>query len=862
MTCSLHETALRYANARRWSVFPLAPRTKIPLIGERDGGHGCLDATADLYEITLWWRHQPNANIGIATGPASGIFVLDVDVKVPKGGGIPGPQALKELERRFGELPATLTAGTGGGGEHRYFRWPEGYDLRNRATIKIDGVRTSLDSRAQGGYVAAPPSIHPDGGVYRWIGDAVDPADAPTWLLDLLAPVKATPGVYVPPVRPAAEGRLAAYGRNALDGACADIAGCGEGSRHDLIRNKALWIGRLIAGGCVGHGEAVTALQAAGEATGKDAREVAKCIAWGVDKGAGEPYRPPERDLAPRVVRAAQEWTETPPEGRFADEGAPEHGDEAPAPEDGPPVDESAPPDPTPNGVDRYRCSDVGNATRFHDRFGRDVRWCSATPGEGLLTWDGARWKADVMRKVGGLAQAVALDVVADAQAAWAEVQRLEDMASGKIPPEDPMTLASRTKAAKKRAKAVDGWAKSTEMSPRLKAMIEVALPGIALRHEDLDADQYLFNTATGTVDLRHGLLYPPRREDRITKIGGAAARPASTGCPLWIAFLMRIMGADKDPESEATKRAGEMVAFLQRCLGYSLTGSTKEQCMFILYGHGANGKSTFLDVVRAVWGEYGVHARAETFMRDARKSSIPNDIAALFGSRLITASEPEQGDQLNTSLMKEMTGDSAMTARFLNREFFTFMPTFKVFLATNHRPVIKDTGHGTWRRPILIPFTVTIPEGERDKDLTRKLMEEKDAILAWAVQGCGEWMFGDESIGRKPGLGVPAFVSEAIEDYRRDMDILAEFLAERCVVHVDERVTNTDIYKAFAGWQKDNGEQPRSHRWFTRALMDRGYKREDRRDLGCRWEGLGLRRDQRPVQGPPPRHPDDPFYQ
>lgn len=333
---SLMEAALRYADLGL-AVFPLAPEGKIPLVSRADGGRGCLDATTDMLTIARFWRDHPRANIGIATGPASRVFVLDVDAHEPKGGGMTGPAALAELERRHGALPPTLTGGTGGGGEHRYFRWPAGRELRNRARIKIDGVATALDSRAEGGYVAAPPSVHPNGAVYRWAPGVTEIAEAPGWLLDLLCPSRATASgpelarPYIPPaVGGTGDARHVAYGRSALDGACSDILAASEGQRHDVIRNKALWIFRCVAGGLLGHAEAEAALLTAGEATGKDPREVARAVEWGREKGLAEPYVPQDREMAPRVIRGPSAWDQGPPPGMYDDEPPPDDGWEAP----------------------------------------------------------------------------------------------------------------------------------------------------------------------------------------------------------------------------------------------------------------------------------------------------------------------------------------------------------------------------------------------------------------------------------------------------------------------------------------------------------------------------------------------------
>lgn len=402
---SFRETALRYAD-RGWPVFCLQPHGKVPLSGEDTGRHGCLDATTDMLAVSRWWRDHPDANIGIACGPVGGIFVLDVDVKPPKvkegdPPGIPGPAALAELERRHGALPPTLTAGTGGGGEHRYFRWPVDVPIRNRARIRIDGAATGLDCRGEGGYVAAPPSIHPDGGVYRWWDPAVPVAEAPRWLLDLLAPVATSAptiaAVWAQPERGAAAERLTAYGRTALDGAYQDILGAGEGNRHDVIRNKSLWLAKLAAGGCIGWAEAEAALIAAGDATGKDPREVRRAVQWGYDKGSKEPYRPEDREIAPRVYRGPG-WEDGPPGMPEDDPGPGAEGWtwQPPSDDDMPPIEgfapgeASAPVSPTRPSLARLHAEDAAQGSSIIAEVGDILETAYDTKAERAAACRGA----------------------------------------------------------------------------------------------------------------------------------------------------------------------------------------------------------------------------------------------------------------------------------------------------------------------------------------------------------------------------------------------------------------------------------------------------------------------------------------
>lgn len=762
--------AMTYAEKKGWHVFPLRPREKVPATA-----HGFKDASNDTDAIRDAWG-ETEFNIGLACGPASGVFVLDVDAGVPKGGGIPGPEALARLEAQHGELPPTLKVLTGGAGWHLYFRWPEGRALRNRARILLDGERTGLDARAEGGYVVLPPSIHPEtGDAYRWQRDRPEILDAPLWLLNLLDPPKverpappAAPEASKETPAPSPQG-LERYAAKALQNAAERIASAPEGDRHLAIFRQAAALGELVSGGVIDEADAYRVCMEAGLALGKSRSEVERTVRDGIEKGK----------LQPRVP------TPTPRA--------------------------SMPALPPPSN---YRPTDAGNADRMADRFGERVRWSEGVQGDGYLIWDGLRWAPDTMRQVDRITRLVAEDVVAHADVLDQTLRAA--MASASDPP--TAAEARRINELRQEARVWAAWSRQSEMVGHLKAMQTVVRERIAVRQELLDADVWALNTQTGIVDLTTGASRPHDREAMHTKIAGAGPHGE---CPTWLAFLTRIMGGDAD-----------MVGFLQRVVGYCLSGSTREQCIFILYGNGSNGKSTFLDTLRAVLGDYVMHARADTFMRDPRGGGIPNDVAALRGARVVTASEPEQGEQLDESLVKEMTGDAAITARFMRGEFFTFTPRFKVLLATNHRPVIRGTDHGIWRRIRLVPFTETIAEAEKDRELPTKLLAERDGILAWAVDGCLAW--------QRIGLAPPDAVQVATEDYRTDMDVLGEFMSEMCIRA--GVVKNLDLYEAFSKWQLANGEKPRSHRWLTRALQDRGFKQHANRANGRKWDGLSLR--------------------
>ena len=264
------------------------------------------------------------------------------------------------------------------------------------------------------------------------------------------------------------------------------------------------------------------------------------------------------------------------------------------------------------------------------------------------------------------------------------------------------------------------------------------------------DQPPWLLNVLNGTVDLHTGILHEHRREDLLTKLAPVVYDPDAT-CPRWEAFLMRIMGDNV-----------ELVAFLQRAAGYALTGDTREEVIFILYGTGANGKSTFLEVLRALLEDYARQADFTTFLA-RRSDGVRNDVARLAGARFVTAVEAASGRRLDEALIKQLTGRDPVPARFLYQEYFEYYPEFKLFLATNHKPVIQGADEGIWRRIRLIPFAVTIPAAEQDRTLRATLRSELPGILNWAIQGCLAW--------QREGLGEAEAIQQATAAYRTEMD-------------------------------------------------------------------------------------------
>lgn len=424
--------------------------------------------------------------------------------------------------------------------------------------------------------------------------------------------------------------------------------------------------------------------------------------------------------------------------------------------------------------------TDIGNAERMLDRHGAELRYVPAW--KSWLVWDGRRWARDETLEVHRRAK----DSV---RSMWAELNTIDD------------------------AKERGAWAQhavQSESDGKIRATISraAAEPGVAVAPNDLDADPWLLTVMNGTLDLRTGQLAPHSRDTLATKLVPIAF-DAEARCDRWEAFLRRVLGDN-----------AEMISFLQRAVGYSLTGNTGERILLFLYGMGANGKSTFLEVLRAVTGEYSAQADFATFLE--KKGDGPrNDVARLFGARVVTSSEVGEGKRLNESLVKTLTGNDTVSARFLYAEAFEFRPAFKLWLAANHRPVIRGTDNAIWERVRLVPFTVQIPEAERDKTLLDALKGELSGILSWAVAGCLLW--------QRDGLGAPAEVRAATAEYRRDSDILGIFLEESCELGDGLATPASELYVAYRRWAQEGGEYEMSQTTFGRRLTDRGLTPETR---------------------------------
>jgi putative DNA primase/helicase len=370
--------------------------------------------------------------------------------------------------------------------------------------------------------------------------------------------------------------------------------------------------------------------------------------------------------------------------------------------------------------------------------------------------------------------------------------------------------------AALKRLQRVQKWALQSEDARKLNAMIALATsePTIPVLPEHLDRDPFLLNVQNGTIDLRTGKLREHRREDLLTKIAPVTYDEGAT-CPLWRRFLDQVFAGDE-----------ELIEYVQRLIGYGLTGDVREQILPIFWGKGANGKSTFIIVVMAMLGEeYAAKASRDLFM--ARKAdSHPTQLARLFGRRIVVCTETQEGGRLDEGLVKELTGGDAITARRMREDYWQYTPTHKPILITNHKPEIKGTDKGIRRRLRLVPFNVRfwnpddpeerakgLPEElKQDKELTAKLLGELPGILNWAIEGCLSW--------QSDGLGLPGAVKAETSRYIAEQDRLSAFITDACATgKPDYRVRARDLYAKYTGWCKRTGEEPCSLRKFGEMI-------------------------------------------
>jgi len=442
--------------------------------------------------------------------------------------------------------------------------------------------------------------------------------------------------------------------------------------------------------------------------------------------------------------------------------------------------------------------TDMGNAERLKSRYGRDLRYCP-TWGQWLI-WDGRRWAEDQLGRV----ELLAMDTIRNIYQEAADEP-------------DKQTRA-----------ALVAHAVRSESAPKRHHLLDSARAMQAITPADLDADPWLLNCRNGILDLHTGQLQAHRREALLTKLCPVEYDPAAR-LDLWERFL-----------ATATDHNDELIAFLRRAVGYTLTGDTSEEVLLFVHGPAATGKSTFLEAIKSTLGDYARTADFESFLQRRDVGNPRPDIARLAGARMVTSIEVSEGRRLAEGLIKMLTGGDTITARRLYQTEFEFAPMFKLWLAANHAPKIKPDDEAMWRRILRVPFEAVIPPASRDplvKATLRDPAQAGPAILNWAVAGCRDW--------QAHGLGICPAVKQATAALRAEMDPLREFLDTCCQISPTAWTPTAELRAEYEAWCKEIGERPTSGKWFTESLRANGGEPCSGRNHAGRvvrgWLGIGL---------------------
>jgi P4 family phage/plasmid primase-like protien len=343
---------------------------------------------------------------------------------------------------------------------------------------------------------------------------------------------------------------------------------------------------------------------------------------------------------------------------------------------------------------------------------------------------------------------------------------------------------------------------------PRMAAMLKLSIsePEMATTDRELDSDPYILGVQNGLVDLRTGQHLSNKPEFRVTRYCNASF-DATASCPRWVKFLDQIFQSD-----------GATIKSVQRLLGCTLLGLAIEEILIICYGFGSNGKSVFSNVVHNIMGGYSITAPPSLLTARRQEDAGPrNDLAALAGSRYVSINELQAGDRLDEQVVKMLAGREPISARFLHQEFFEFIPGFTPWLRTNHKPIIQGVEDGIWRRLVLIKFGVHFSENEKDPILEQKLLEERNGILMWMIEGAQLYL--------KDGICISPSMRQELNTYRSDSDLLGEFLTEKTIDSKIEKVTQTSLYSCYKHWSLESGLKPMTKKSFTLRLAERGYK-------------------------------------
>lgn len=757
--------ALEYA-ARGWAVFPLAPGHKEPLIPREEGGKGFKDATTDTKMIREWWAKYPTAGIGIATGEVSGgLLVIDLDNK--KGNN--APEGLKKWAAMNGPLPETLTVKTpSGGGRHLYYH--ADVVLSSRA-----GVRPGVDVRANGGYVVAPPSVF-NGRHYRWENPGTDPAEINESGLDFIkfygeaeSEVKQNAAKQKDPTEK--PGYIGAFCRAHDIPDAINVFLPGVYTPTDKP-DRYTYAAGSTTGGLVVYDGGRFAYSFHGTDPARNrlcnSFDLVRIHLYGkLDESIPDTAPVEERPSFKEMLKLAQDDPET------RDEYNRSSG--------------------VPAGLivklqklnaaqaKNYERDDKGAGRLFADTFKDVNRYCPEW--KSWAFYDGKRWKRDT--------------------------GAMKARQSGKLLSDALMIYAPQAGLPEKEKGEYYSYCAGFGHLPRRERMINDAESENVFSPGELDSEPLLLNVNNGVLDFRNNAVNFREHSPELLlgKLATANYDPDAR-CPVWTKFIDDIMSGD-----------AEKIDYLQRWAGLCLTGIAREESMLILYGPTTrNGKSTFVETLKSMLGDYAVTIQPETIAQRKRNSSnASGDIARLAGARLVIAPEPPKGMLFDAAVLKAMTGRDTITARAMYEREVEFKPCYKIIMNTNYLPSINDDTLFTSERIEVLTFDRHFDDIEQDKGLKDKLLEpsELSGVLNWMICGLNRYL--------QSGLTPPASVRAAVEEYRSKSDRIGNFFADCLKESPGGVLAGTDVYNSYRGWCLRSGLTAEGKFSFFESLRRRG---------------------------------------
>lgn len=473
-----------------------------------------------------------------------------------------------------------------------------------------------------------------------------------------------------------------------------------------------------------------------------------------------------------------------------------------------------------------YPLNDTGNAERFYDYFGEYFKFNK--DNNCFMFWNGKTWSRDVKEFVRKYANKL-IDILKD------EVKNTgkkieEALKLGEDGVEQAKDLKALEKAQLENIKRVSNKAGKDAMLSELHSLHDMPVV-----NSEFDTQENLLNTDSGVVDLYTGEVHPFDKNYMLSK--NTNCKVDFTAPKVFLKFLRDIFKREKPEETE------ELIDTVQMALGESATGRTNKEHLHILYGHGSNGKSTFVETVNNVFGEYGTTMNSDMLIQKQNSSSQSNEfsLASLLGARMVSTSETAEGKRLDEVMIKQMLSGEKLTAQFKYGMVFSFKPTFSPWMSTNNKPIIRATDFGTWRRIFFWPFLNTFTEETKDVDMPKKLAAESAQILGWIIQGAVKL-----HKEYKDKLPKPKCLEEALADYKKELDVLSTFLSDMCIVFPGMKIEAPKLYQTYKEWARNNSEYLFSESRFKQEIPKKGFKLERDKNRGWLYVGLKLASDEK----------------